>query len=128
VSTDELGLMESFGDNDTLSAVVATLCSADVLVLLSDIDGLYDGDPRENPEAKLIPVVQELSGEIVNGAAGAGSARGTGGMITKISAARVTMGAGIDMAIINGADPGLLYKLFDGESVGTHFVAGQEGF
>jgi glutamate 5-kinase len=124
VSTDEIGLIESFGDNDTLSAVVAALCNADALVILSDIDGLYDGDPRENPGAKLIPVVERLSADVVGAAAGTGSARGTGGMATKINAARIAMGMGIDMAIINGADPNLLYKLFDGEAIGTHFVAG----
>ena len=124
VSTDEIEHIDSFGDNDTLSAVVAELCGAELLIIMSDIDGLYDGDPRENPSAKLIPIVTELDDNITGAASGAGSSRGTGGMVTKINAARIVMRAGIDMAIINGADPRLLYELFDGKCPGTHFVSG----
>ncbi len=111
-----------FGDNDTLSAIVAELVHADALVLMSDIDGLYDANPRVNPDAKLIPVVTEITEEIEALATGAGSKRGTGGMITKIQAAKIATKVGIDMAIINGENPLTLYKLFDGEAVGTHFV------
>ena len=124
VSTDEIEHIDNFGDNDTLSAVVAELCGAQLLIIMSDIDGLYDGNPRENPDAKLIPVVRELSDEITRAATGAGSKHGTGGMVTKINAAKIAMNAGIDMAIINGSDPGLLYELFDGNCPGTHFVSG----
>ena len=119
VSTEEIEI----GDNDTLSAIVARLVHADVLVILSDIDGLYDGDPRTNPDAKLVPVVQGITEEIVDSASGAGSRRGTGGMITKINAAKIAAAAGIDMAIMNGSYPERLYELFDGKNPGTHFVA-----
>jgi len=112
-----------FGDNDTLSAVVAKLTKSDVLVLMSDIDGLYSGNPRTDPGAKLIRQVEKIDEGIESLAEGAGSARGTGGMITKIHAAQLATEAGIDMAIINGEQPGQLYQLFDGEPVGTHFTA-----
>jgi glutamate 5-kinase len=111
------------GDNDTLSGFVAELCHADALVILSDIDGLYDGDPRSNPEARLLPVVESIDQAIADSASGAGSRRGTGGMITKINAAKAATAAGIDMAILNGSYPERLYRLFDGECTGTHFVA-----
>lgn len=112
-----------FGDNDTLSAVVAKLTQADALVLMSDIDGLYSGNPRTDPSARLIPRVDQIDGYIEAIAQGAGSSRGTGGMITKIHAAKIACEAGIDMAIINGEHPEQLYRLFDGEEVGTHFAA-----
>ncbi len=111
-----------FGDNDTLSAIVAILCGADALVILSDIDGLYDSDPKQNPTAKLIEEVHTIDDNILALAGGAGSSRGTGGMITKIHAAQIACGAGIHMVIMNGSDPRNLYKLFDGEPAGTHFV------
>lgn len=111
-----------FGDNDTLSAIVAELVRADALVIMSDIEGLYDENPRKNPDAKLIPVVPEIDGAIETMASGTGSRRGTGGMITKIHAAKIATRAGIDMAIISGENPYNLYKLFDGEPVGTHFL------
>lgn len=119
VSVEEI----EFGDNDTLSAIVAQLVQADALILMSDIDGLYTDNPRTNPDAKLIPYVEEITPEIEALAGGAGSSRGTGGMITKIHAAQIACGSGIDMAIINGEDPSLLYRLFDGEAIGTHFAA-----
>ena len=112
-----------FGDNDTLSAVVAQLTQADVLVLMSDINGLYSGNPRTDSSARLIPRVDTIDSHIKAIAQGAGSSRGTGGMITKIHAAEIACGAGIDMAIINGEQPEQLYRLFDGEAVGTHFAA-----
>lgn len=110
-----------FGDNDTLSAIVAMLCGADALAILSDIDGLYDSDPKQNPTAKLIEEVHIIDDHILALAGGAGSSRGTGGMVTKIHAAQIARGAGIHMVIMNGSDPLNLYKLFDGEAVGTHF-------
>lgn len=119
VSVEEI----EFGDNDTLSALVAVLTGADALVIMSDIDGLYDADPRENPNARLIPRVEQLDDSIAEKAGGAGSSRGTGGMLTKIHAAQLACTAGVDMAIINGKNPARLYDLFDGKEVGTHFVA-----
>lgn len=122
VAVDELE-GENFGDNDTLSAIVAQLVDADVLVILTDIEGLFDDNPRKNPHAKLIPVVETIDSYIESIASGTGSNRGTGGMITKIHAAQIATAAGIDMAIISGENPERLYALFDGEAVGTHFVA-----
>lgn len=119
VSVEEI----EFGDNDSLSALVAVLADADALVLVSDIDGLYDSDPRMNPDARLIPRVEVIDEGVAEKAGGAGSKRGTGGMLTKIHAAKLACEAGVDMAIINGKDPALLYDLFDGKPVGTHFVA-----
>jgi len=121
VSYDEI----EFGDNDTLSAYVSVVCGADALVILSDIDGLYDSDPHANPDAKLIPRVDELTDEIRACAGGAGTKRGTGGLITKIHAAEIVCPKGIPMYIINGADPDLLYDLRDGKEVGTLFAAGE---
>ena len=112
-----------FGDNDTLSATVAGLCDADLLVILTDIDGLYDSNPRENPDAKRIPYVKEIDDTIRGLAGGAGSSRGTGGMRTKIAAAEISVAAGIPCCIVSGADPHILYRLFDGEQIGTTFAA-----
>ncbi|WP_195283637.1 glutamate 5-kinase [Harryflintia acetispora] len=114
-----------FGDNDTLSAVVATLCDADLLIILSDIDGLYTDNPRTNPNATLIRAVTEIDDYILSVAHGAGSARGTGGMITKIHAAEVAGEAGIDTVVMSGTDPALIYRLLEGESVGTRFYSRQ---
>lgn len=122
VAVDELE-GENFGDNDYLSALVAELCGADVLVLVSDIAGLHVENPRQNPRAELIPIVEEIDDKIIAMASGVGSSRGTGGMATKIQAAQLATGAGIDMAIISGEQPELLYDLFDGKPTGTHFVA-----
>ncbi len=122
VSTDEIGIQTTIGENDTLSAIVARLVNADLLILLSDIDGLYTGDPKKNADAQLIPVVKEITEDILALAGGAGSCLGTGGMATKLKAARLVMEAGIDMVITNGEDPNLLYDLFDGKPVGTRFM------
>ena len=112
-----------FGDNDTLSALVAKLIDADLLVLLSDIDGLYDDNPNTNPNAKLIDFVEEINDDIRALAGDAGSARGTGGMVTKITAATIATEAGIDMYIMNGSDPDIIYDFVDGKKVGTRFMA-----
>ena len=117
VSVEEL----EFGDNDTLSAIVAKLTLADSLVILTDIDGLYDRNPKEYDDAKLIHHVDKITDEIKSIAGGRGSTRGTGGMITKLQAAEIAMEAGIKTAIINGHDPENLYRLFDGEEIGTVF-------
>jgi glutamate 5-kinase len=121
VATDELE-GENFGDNDTLSAIVAQLARADALVIMSDIDGLYDRNPRENPEARLIPLVTSIDARIEAAASGTGSKRGTGGMRTKLLAARLALDAGIDMAIISGEKPDSLYRLFEGKAAGTVFT------
>ncbi len=117
----ETGAHKVLGDNDTLSAIVATLCEADLLVLMSDIDGLYDSDPHTNAEAKLIHTVDCIDDETRSMAGGAGTARGTGGMATKISAAKVAMEAGCDMVITNGSRPEELYDIVAGKEVGTRF-------
>ena len=110
-----------FGDNDTLSAIVAVLSHADALVMLTDIDGLYTADPRSHADARLIPVVAAIDDTLRGAASGAGSSRGTGGMITKLNAAEIATGAGIPTVIMNGANPRRLYDLFDGEPEGTLF-------
>ena len=120
VSTDEL---TKFGGNDILSAHVATLCEADVLLNLSDVAGLYDSDPRSNPDAKLIDRVETLDESIYAIAGGAGTSRGTGGMIAKLNAAKIVTSVGIPMFILNGEDPERLYTLLDGGHVGTYFCA-----
>lgn len=118
VATEEI----SIGDNDSLGAIVAVNANADLLILLSDIDGLYDADPHNRPDARLIPVVGALTEEVLALAGGAGSPLGTGGMATKLHAAQLAVGAGIDMVIANGADPEVLYRIVDGEAIGTRFV------
>ena len=121
VAIDEL-LLE-VGENDSLAAIVAHLSQADLLIILSDIDGLYDKDPHSNPDAKLIPVVEEITDEIRNLAGGAGTSFGKGGMITKINAADIAKSAGIDMVIMNGNNPENLYNFFEGKQTGTLFKA-----
>ena len=120
VAIDEL-VGNNFGDNDTLSATVAVLTDADLLVILTDIDGLYDANPRVDPAAKRIPYVARVTDEIRALAGGSGSNRGTGGMSTKVSAAAIANGAGIPCCVMSGADPKALYRLFDGVQIGTLF-------
>lgn len=110
------------GDNDTLGAIVARCARADLLVLLSDIDGLYDSDPHENPDAKIIPMVGTVDEHIYALAGGKGSALGTGGMVTKLNAAVIAAEAGCEMVIANGSKPELLYDIADGKPVGTRFL------
>lgn len=119
VAIDELEL--EIGENDSLSAIVAKLAKADLLVILSDIDGLYTADPHKNPDAETIPVVEEITKDIEKIAGGAGSALGTGGMATKINAAKIATEAGIDMVIMNGKNPEELYDLFENKEIGTIF-------
>ncbi len=115
------------GDNDTLSAVVAALVGADLLILLSDIDGLYTDDPRKNPEARFIGQVDELTKELLDmGKASPGSSVGTGGMNTKLIAARIATKSGADMVIANSRDIGVLHRILDGEQEGTLFTAGRD--
>ncbi len=117
VATEEI----EFGDNDTLAALVAEGVRADLLILLSDIDGLYTGDPKSDPSATLISEVKAITPEIEALGGGAGSELGTGGMQTKIKAAKIATEAGCDMIIANGAFPELLYSIMDGEKIGTRF-------
>lgn len=118
VATDEIVI----GDNDTLAAIVAANVGADLLILLSDIDGLYTSDPHKHPDAKLLPVVEQLTPEILALAEGKGSNLGTGGMKTKLHAAEIAMNAGIDMIIANGICPTILYNIVDGKDFGTRFI------
>lgn len=120
VATDELE-GSHFGDNDTLSAIVAKLVEADLLIILTDIDGLYDSNPKTDKGARRIPFVRKIDEDIVALAGGAGSSLGTGGMATKISAAQISTSAGIDTAIISGEDPEMIYDFFDGADLGTLF-------
>ncbi|MCI8538798.1 MAG: glutamate 5-kinase [Oscillospiraceae bacterium] len=126
VSSDEIetGQDRVLGDNDTLSAIVAQLCGAGLLILLSDIEGLYDADPHKHPDAKLISEVREITPEIRALAGGVGSKWGTGGMSTKISAAERAMEAGIDMVVANGQNMDALYDIVEGKDVGTRFLGG----
>ncbi len=122
VATDEIGIETTIGENDTLSAIVAQLVGADRLILLSDIDGLYTADPHRDETAKLISTVTDITPEILALAGGSGSSLGSGGMATKLRAAQITMDSGIDMVIANGAQPEVLYDIFDGQPVGTLFT------
>ncbi len=110
-----------FGDNDSLSAIVAKVVNADVLIILSDIDGLYDSNPHEDENARLIPVVKEIDDRIMSLAGGSSTKFGTGGMVTKLNAAKITGDAGIDTVIMNGENPENIYRLLDGHQVGTFF-------
>ena len=118
VATAEIAV----GDNDTLGAIVAVNIHADLLVLMSDIEGLYTADPHKDPSATLIPLVDELTPEILSLAGGSGSELGTGGMVTKLKAAKLCMESGCNMIITNGIRPDDLYRIADGEDVGTRFL------
>ena len=123
ISTYELQNLEKFGDNDTLSAVVAALVQADLLILLSDIDGLFTDDPNTNPDAEFIDVVENLDDRLLNmGKGTSGSKVGTGGMATKLTAAQIASAAGVDMVIANGADFHVIHKITEGRNYGTLFV------
>ncbi|MBR1932018.1 MAG: glutamate 5-kinase, partial [Lachnospiraceae bacterium] len=112
-----------FGDNDTLSAIVAAMIDADLLILLSDIDGLYTDDPRQNPDARFIEQVDELTEELLTmGKESTGSSVGTGGMNTKLTAAQIATRSGADMVIANSKDIGVLHRIMEGRNVGTLFV------
>ncbi len=112
------------GDNDSLSAIVASLVEADLLILLSDIDGLYTDDPHKNPDAKFISVVDDLSDELMQmGKESTGSSVGTGGMNTKLQAARIAGSMGVDMVIANSSDIKVIHRIVDGKDIGTIFVS-----
>ena len=117
ISTYEI----QFGDNDTLSAVVAALVQADLLILLSDIDGLFTDDPNKNPDAEFIDYVEHVDHHFEQMGKGSASDVGTGGMSTKLKAAKLATSAGADMVIANGADMGVIHQIVDGEQIGTLF-------
>ncbi len=117
IATDEIVI----GDNDTLGAIVATTLNADLLIILSDIDGLYTADPHKNKDAVLLHSVNEITPEIEKMIGGVGSELGTGGMMTKIKAAKIANDNGTDMVIANGSDPDILYDIVEGKDVGTLF-------
>lgn len=119
VATDEI----VFGDNDSLSATVAVLIKADALVILTDTDGLFNSNPTENPDARIIPVVEKIDESIKQLCGGSGTNRGTGGMITKVHAAEIATNAGIPTVVMNGTAPQDIYKLIDGRQTGTFFKA-----
>ena len=127
VSTDEVGESTTIGENDTLAAIVAECVGADLLILLSDIDGLYTADPRKDEHAALIPEVREITPELKALAGEPGSALGTGGMATKLKAAEIAMACGCDMVIANGQRPEQLYDIAAGRHTGTRFVGRREG-
>lgn len=118
IATEEIVI----GDNDTLAAIVAVSVRADLLILLSDIDGLYTADPRTDKNAQLISTVEEITPELLASAGGSGSSLGTGGMTTKLHAAQTVNAAGIDMVIASGADPNILYRIAANEAAGTRFL------
>ncbi len=120
IATDEIVI----GDNDTLGAIVATTIGADLLIILSDIDGLFTADPHKDKNALLLHTVTEITPEIEAMIGGAGSSLGTGGMVTKIGAAKIANAGGTDMVIANGENPFLLYDIMDGKDIGTRFIAG----
>lgn len=126
ISVDE-ELYGVFGDNDTMAAQVAELVQADLLILMSDIDGLYTDDPKQNHNAQLIPAVRNIDERLEAMAKGTGNDKGTGGMHTKIEAAKIMMAAGADMIIANGADIRIIYEIMDGKEIGTLFVGNTAG-
>ncbi len=124
VSTSEIPFVDNFGDNDRLSAVVAALIGADLLILLSDIDGLYSDDPRSNRNARFISVVPEITPELLAmGKENSGSSVGTGGMAAKLAAARIATDSGSDMVIANAEDVEVIHQIMDGQETGTLFMA-----
>ena len=125
VATDEIE-GANFGDNDMLSALVAKLVSADRLIIMTDIDGLFETNPRVDPYARLLKRVPEIDDEIKKMAGGTGSNRGTGGMSTKVAAAEIATQSGIECCVINGSNPEILYELMDGHNPGTLFEAVRE--
>lgn len=123
VSVDEMDHLTTFGDNDQLSALVATAIDADLLVILSDIDGLFDADPHTCANAKTIPLIDEINEAVVNLAGGTGTRFGTGGMVTKLKAAKRVINAGHQMVLANGEDPKIIFDILAGKSIGTLFAS-----
>ena len=123
VAIDEIENIVRFGDNDNLSAIVANLVRADLLIILSDIDGFYDKDPRNNEDSVMLKEIREITKELEDCCGGAGSNLGTGGMITKLMAAEKAMESGVSMILSNGENPEILLDIIKGEDIGTLFVA-----
>ncbi len=119
IATEEIVI----GDNDTLGAIVATAINADLLILLSDIDGLFTADPHKDPNARLLPVIEDITPEIFAMTGGAVTSLGTGGMHTKLAAAKIATEQGVEMIIANGQNPDILYDIADGKPCGTKFLA-----
>lgn len=126
VSIDEIENIVRFGDNDNLSAIVSVLIDADLLIILSDIDGFYDSDPRSNDNAKMLTQIECITPELEECAGGAGSKLGTGGMVTKLTAAKTAVKAGVDMILTNGSEPDIIREILDGKEIGTLFVGNAE--
>ena len=126
ISSYELEMLESFGDNDTLSAVIAGLIGADLLILLSDIDGLFTDDPNTNPDAEFIDTVEVLDEKLLSMGKGPKSKVGTGGMATKLTAAEIATAAGADMVIANGRDLHVIHKIMEGRKYGTLFAGNKK--
>lgn len=122
IATDEIVI----GDNDTLGAIVATTINADLLIILSDIDGLYTADPHKEKDAVMLHIVREITDDIEAMTDGAGTRLGTGGMVTKIKAAKIATSGGTDVVIANGKEPEILYKIINGDDVGTRFISARE--
>ncbi len=123
VCIDEIENVSKFGDNDNLAAIVSSIIDANLLIILSDIDGLYDSNPRKNPNAKLIKIVEEIDEKIEGCAEGAGTSLGTGGMETKIQAGKVAINSGCNMVLANGENPSIIVDILNGEDIGTLFIA-----
>jgi len=125
MSVDEIkvGQKDTFSENDTLSAIVSKLVKADLLIILSDIDGFYDSDPRINPNAKLISVIEKITPEMEKCAGGAGTKRGTGGMATKLKAAKTATSSGVNMVLASGNNPEIVMDILNGEEIGSLFLA-----
>ena len=128
VTTEELEdrYINGFGDNDTLSAIVASLVRADLLINLSDKDGFFTANPDDDPEAEFVGLITEITPQIERAAGGVGSSRGTGGMEAKIEAAKTAMSEGINMVLANGTDPSVIYGILEGDGIGTYFRAPKE--
>ena len=128
VAVEEIkaGLENAFNENDTLSASVAVMTGADMLIILSDVDGFYNGDPRSDEQTQIIPIIADMNEELDKYAGDAGSHLGTGGMVTKLKAARLVVNKGIDMVLASGDDPTVILSILDGEQVGSLFVGKKE--
>ncbi|PYG89389.1 glutamate 5-kinase [Ruminiclostridium sufflavum DSM 19573] len=118
----KVGQSDTFSENDTLSALVAKLINADLLIILSDIDGFFDSDPRKNPDSKMLSVINEITPDIELCAEGAGTKRGTGGMVTKLKAAKIATKSGVNVVLTNGSNPEIIMDIINGQDIGTVFV------
>ncbi|AJI22294.1 glutamate 5-kinase [Priestia megaterium] len=127
VAIDEIENIVRFGDNDNLSAIVSVLIHADLLVILSDIDGFFDSDPTKNPNSKLMKVIDGITPELENFAGDSGTDVGTGGMVTKLTAAKTATSAGVSLILANGKEPSILRDIIEGQEIGTLFLKQAEG-